>query len=69
MRNARDTNSFSVFFSIGPNNAKQMVSTFTNNGQLNSMYILFNAPDNGNTIRIINDNTVEFPLKAYVSAL
>jgi hypothetical protein len=56
-------------FLQGPNNAKQMVSTFTNNGQLNSMYILFNTPDNGNTVRIINDNTVEFPLKAYVTAL
>jgi hypothetical protein len=58
-----------AFISSGPNNVKQYVETFTNNGQLNSMYILFNTPGGGNTVRIFNHNTVEFPLKAYVTAV
>jgi hypothetical protein len=54
---------------IGPNNVKQNFEAFTNNGQLNSLYVLFNTPGGGNTIRIRNQNTVEFPFRAYVSAV
>jgi mRNA-degrading endonuclease HigB of HigAB toxin-antitoxin module len=60
---------FVVFYYTGPNNVKQYFEAFTNNGQLNSMYVLFNTPGGGNTIRIFNHNTVEFPIKAYVTAV
>lgn len=53
----------------GPNNVKQYFEAFTNNGQLNSFYVLFNTPGTGNTIRIHNQNTLEFPFRAYVSAV
>lgn len=53
----------------GPNNVKQNFEAFTNNGQLNSMYVLFNTPGGGNTVRIRNQNTVEFPFRAYVTAV
>jgi len=45
-----------------PNNPKQTYECFTNNGVLNSLCVAFNTPDAGNTVRIVNLATVEFPL-------
>jgi len=45
----------------GPNNPKQTFEVFTNNGELNSLCVCFNTPDNGNTVRIVNLAPVEFP--------
>lgn len=53
----------------GPNNVKQSYEVFTNNGVLNSLYVVFNAPGGGNTIRLTNLATVEFPCKAYITPL
>lgn len=50
----------------GPNNIKQFFEIFTNNGALNSLYVVFNTPSTGSVVRIVNTNTVEFPLHAYV---
>jgi len=50
----------------GPNNVKQRFQVFTNNGMLNSMFVVFNTPGPGNVVRITNLATVEFPLQAFV---
>jgi len=44
-----------------PNNPKQTFECFTNNGELNSLVVCFNLPDQGNTIRVVNLAPVEFP--------
>jgi len=45
-----------------PNNPKQVFEVFTNNGELNSLCVCFEMPaDESNTIRVINQATVEFP--------
>jgi len=53
----------------GPNNVKQKVEVFTNNGVLNSLYVVFNTPGNGNAVRIRNLAPVEFPAYAYISKI
>merc|ERR1719261_720112 len=44
-----------------PNNPKQTFEVFTNNGELNSLCVCFKCPDAGNTVRVVNLATVEFP--------
>lgn len=52
----------------GPNNVKQKFEVFTNNGVLNSLYVVFETPErSGYTIRIINQAQVEFPAYAFVA--
>ena len=51
----------------GPNNPKQQFEIFTNNGVLNSLYLVINTPGSGNTVRITNIAPLEFPCKAYVA--
>jgi hypothetical protein len=52
----------------GPNNIKQSMEVFTNNGVLNSLYVVFNTPSGaGNTIRIINQAPLEFPAYAFIA--
>ena len=53
----------------GPNNIKQLYEVFTNNGQLNSLYVVFDTPGAGNVVRIVNQGTVEFPAYAYISSV
>lgn len=50
----------------GPNNVKQTYEVFTNNGMLNSLYVVLSTPGSGNTVRIRNLTSVEFPCRAYV---
>jgi len=51
-----------------PNNPKQTYEVFTNNGELNSLCVCFNTPDAGNTVRVVNLATVEFPCYAHLNA-
>jgi hypothetical protein len=52
----------------GPNNPKQSYKIFTNNGLLNSLYVVFNSVGGeGNTIRIKNIAPVEFPCRVFIS--
>jgi hypothetical protein len=53
----------------GPNNKKQEFEIFTNNGVLNSLYVVFNTPGSGNVVRVTNIAPLEFPCKAYISAV
>lgn len=52
----------------GPNNFKQKYEVFTNNGLLNSLYVVFNSPGAGNVIRVTNLAPLEFPCKAFIAA-
>jgi hypothetical protein len=49
-----------------PNNIKQKVKTFTNNGLLNALFIVFDTPGAGNVVRVQNLAPLEFPCTAYV---
>jgi hypothetical protein len=50
----------------GPNNVKVQYEVFTNNGQLNSLFVVFECPKDGNSLRIRNLAPLEFPAKFYV---
>ena len=50
-----------------PNNPKQVYEVFTNNGDLNRLVVCFDVPDAGNTLRVVNLATVEFPCYANIN--
>jgi len=52
----------------GPNNVKQAFEIFTNNGKLNSLFVVFDTPGEGNVVRVTNLAPLEFPCNAYTSA-
>eukprot|EP00591_Stephanopyxis_turris_P013397 CAMPEP_0195506634 /NCGR_PEP_ID=MMETSP0794_2-20130614/215_1 /TAXON_ID=515487 /ORGANISM="Stephanopyxis turris, Strain CCMP 815" /LENGTH=257 /DNA_ID=CAMNT_0040633013 /DNA_START=38 /DNA_END=811 /DNA_ORIENTATION=+ len=53
----------------GPNNMKQKFKVFTNNGVLNSLYLVLNTPGSGNVVRVTNLAPLEFPCKAHITEL
>jgi hypothetical protein len=53
----------------GPNNFKQKFEVFTNNGLLNSLYVVFNTPGSGNVVRVTNLAPLEFPCKAFIASV
>jgi len=53
----------------GPNNFKQKYEVFTNNGLLNSLYVIFNSPGSGNVVRVTNLAPLEFPCKAFIASV
>jgi len=50
----------------GPNQVKQIVEMYASSGYKNPFYIVIETPGADNAIRVINQNTVEFPFDAYV---
>jgi len=52
----------------GPNNVKQEYEIFTNNGELNSLFVVFDMPQQGYAIRVKNLATLEFPCEIYTKA-
>jgi hypothetical protein len=50
-----------------PNNPKQTFEVFTNNGELNSLCVCFQTPDDGNTVRVVNLAPVEFPCYVHLN--
>merc|ERR1712232_255409 len=52
----------------GPNNIKQEFEIFTNNGLLNNLFVVFQTPGAGNSVRVSNLAPMEFPCNVYFHA-
>jgi len=50
----------------GPNQVKQSVEMYASSGYKNPFYIVMQTPGSVNTIRVINQNNVEFPFDSWV---
>lgn len=50
-----------------PNNPKQTFEVYASDGQLTSLCVCFDCPDEGNTVRILNLSPVEFPLNIHLN--
>ncbi len=50
----------------GPNQVKQIVEVYASSGYKNPLYLVIQTPGANNAIRVINENTVEFPFDAWV---
>ena len=50
----------------GPNNVKQSMEMYAEDGNARPLYVIFDSPGTGNVVRIKNTATVEYPLYACI---
>lgn len=50
----------------GPNDDNEIIEVETDNANMHPFYTVIQTPGGANTLRIVNENTVEFPLEAFV---
>jgi len=50
----------------GPNNNKQVVEIYTDNGRTRPFFAILETPSSGNVVRVVNTGTMEYPLSATV---
>ena len=51
----------------GPNDDNEIIEIETDNADVHPFYTIIQTPNGANTLRVINQSTMEFPLECFVS--